>query len=158
MGRRSTLLDFEDLTLELIARAQLLHGVLLPKFVLMARCCRCCGRRQRLFSIGCLATISAPNCLFDGALKRAFGNTAACLPVWGAGAPTAASAIFASVDQTDRANRIDVVAAEFHRTLPQCGRAHELEESLRSGQELVALPQNQIKVLPRDRQKVQARC
>src|SRR5262249_12908822 len=30
MGRRSALLDFEDLTLELIARAQLLHGVLLP--------------------------------------------------------------------------------------------------------------------------------
>src|SRR5262245_9849725 len=157
MGRRSALLDFEDLTLELIARAQLLHGVLLPG-IPMARCHRGCGRRQRLFSIGCLATISAPNCLFDGALKRAFGNTAACLPVWGAGAPTAASAIFASVDQTDRANRIDVVAAEFHRTLPQCGRAHELEESLRSGQELVALPQNQIKVLPRDRQKVQARC
>ena len=112
------------------------------EFVLMTRCHHGCGRRQRLFSIRCLATISAPNCLFDAALKRAFGDTAACLPVWGAGAPTAASAIFASVDQTDRANRIDVVAAEFHRTLPQCGRAHELEESLRSGQEIVALPQN----------------
>ena len=54
----------------------------------------------------------------------------------------------ASVDQTDRTNRIDVVAAEFHRMLPQCSRAHEPEESLRSGQEIVALPQNQIKVLP----------
>jgi len=41
--RRGALLDFEDLTLELVARAQLLHGVL---------------RRQRLFSIGCPATIS----------------------------------------------------------------------------------------------------
>ena len=94
MGRRGAFLDFEDLTLELI------------------------GRRQRLFSIGCLATISAPNCLFDGALKRAFGDTAACPPVWGRRSATAASAVFASVDQTDRANRIDVVAAEFHRTLP----------------------------------------
>src|SRR5262249_32089755 len=107
----------------------------------MARCHRCCGRHQRLFSIGGL-------------------DMAACLPVWGTGqssetsAPTAASAIFASVDQTDRANRIDVVAAKFHRTLPQCGRAHEPEESLRSGQEIVALPQNEIKVFPRDRQKV----
>src|SRR5215469_18147493 len=73
-------------------------------------------------------------------------------------APKAASAIFASVDQTDSANRVNVVAAEFHRMLPQCGRAHEAEESLRSGQEIVALPQNQIKVLPRDRQKVQTRC
>jgi hypothetical protein len=27
-------------------------------FVLMARCHGCCGRRQRLFSIGCLATTS----------------------------------------------------------------------------------------------------
>src|SRR5262249_45437356 len=72
--------------------------------------------------------------------------------------PTAAFAIFASVDQTDRANCINVVSAEFDRMLPQCGRAHEPEESLRSGQEIVALPQNQIKVLPRDRQKVQARC
>src|SRR5215472_17256607 len=95
--------------------------------------------------------------------KGAFGDTAACLPVWGTGqssktsAPPAAFAIFASVDLTDRANRIDIVAAEFHRTLPQCGRAHEPEESLRSGQEIAALPQNQIKVLPRDRQKVQAR-
>src|SRR5262249_35873567 len=34
----------------------------------------------------------------------------------------------------------------------------EPEEGLRSGQEIVALPQNQIKVLPRDRRKVQARC
>src|SRR5262245_41226327 len=30
MGRRSALLDFDDLALELIARAQLLHSVLLP--------------------------------------------------------------------------------------------------------------------------------
>src|SRR5262249_45454503 len=28
------------------------------EFVLMARCHRCCGRHQRLFTIGCLATIS----------------------------------------------------------------------------------------------------
>src|SRR5262249_1480140 len=42
------------------------------EFVLMARCHHGCGRRQRLFSIGCLATISTPNCLFDAALKRAF--------------------------------------------------------------------------------------
>src|SRR5262244_2948689 len=40
------------------------------EFVLMARCHHGCGRRQRLFSIGCLATISTLNCLFDGALKR----------------------------------------------------------------------------------------
>src|SRR5262249_36016204 len=31
MGRRSTLLDFDDPALELVARAQLLHGVLLPR-------------------------------------------------------------------------------------------------------------------------------
>src|SRR5262249_50441913 len=31
MGRRSTLLDVDDLALELVARAQLLHGVLLPR-------------------------------------------------------------------------------------------------------------------------------
>src|SRR5262249_56207809 len=106
------------------------------------------------------------NCLFDDALKRGLwrlldGRVSPCM---GAGQSsktsgrTAGSAIFASVDQTDRANRIDVVAAEFHRTLPPCGRAHEPEESLRSGEEIVALPQNQIKVLPCDRQKVQARC
>src|SRR5262249_16131696 len=31
MGRRNPLLDFEDLTFELFARGQLLHGVLLPR-------------------------------------------------------------------------------------------------------------------------------
>src|SRR5262249_41537065 len=63
-----------------------------------------------------------------------------------------------SVDQTDRADRIDIVAAEFRRALPQRDRAHKPEESLRSRQEIVALPQNQIEVLPRERQKVQPRC
>src|SRR5262249_53610860 len=109
------------------------------EFVLMARCHHGCGRRQRLFSIGCPATTSIFAACLMARLKGAFADcsTAACPPVWGAGqfsktsAPTAASAN-ASVDQTDRANRIDVVAAEFQRMLPQCNRAHETEESLRS--------------------------
>src|SRR5262249_20193298 len=53
MGRRSTFLDFDDLALELITRAQLLHGQLLSKI-------RCYGRRHALprppsaiASIGC---------------------------------------------------------------------------------------------------------
>src|SRR5215831_6600496 len=105
------------------------------------------------------------NCLFDDALKRGlwrYGRVSPCMGHRAIFKNISAAGrlryLWASVDQTDRANRIDVVAAEFHRTLPQCGRAHELEESLRSGQEIVALPQNQIKLLPRDRQKVQAHC
>src|SRR5262249_1570474 len=76
-------------------RQEFLHGASFQEFVLMERCHHGCGRRQGLFSIGGL-------------------DMAACLAVWGTGqssetsAPTAASAIFASVDQTDRANRIDV--------------------------------------------------
>jgi hypothetical protein len=71
MGRRSTLLDFDDLALELVARAQLLHGVLLPRI-------RPYGTTPPL-PWSPSATVlhrlprndePIPNCLFDDALKR----------------------------------------------------------------------------------------
>src|SRR5258708_18003820 len=71
MGRRSALLDFDDLTFELVARAQLLHGVLLPKI-------RPYGTMPPLLrSPSATVLHRLPrnekhlNCLFDGALKRA---------------------------------------------------------------------------------------
>src|SRR5262245_34352434 len=110
MGRHSTLLDFDDLALELVARAQLLHGVLLPRI-------RPYGAMPpRLWSPSATVLHRLPrndrhlNCLFDDALKRGLWRYGRVSPCMRRRAPTTASAIFASVDQTDRANRIDVVA------------------------------------------------
>ena len=65
------------------------------------------------------------NCLFDDALKRGLWRYGRVSPYMGRraifkniSADGRVRYLWASVDQTDRANRIDVVAAEFHRTLP----------------------------------------
>src|SRR5260221_5747811 len=104
MGRRSALLDFDDLTFELVARAQLLHGVLLPKI-------RPYGTMPPLLrSPSATVLHRLPrnekhlNCLFDGALKRALAVRPPYCGSAGAAKPCFASTRWPSIDRMNMAN------------------------------------------------------
>src|SRR5262245_10062423 len=72
MGRRSTFLDFEDLALELITRAQLLHGSLLSKNSLLRTMPRSAPSAVSARSPWLPRTITTSDWLRDDPLKSAF--------------------------------------------------------------------------------------
>src|SRR5262249_23452988 len=97
MGRRGALLDLDDLTLELIARAQLLHSVLLPRI-------RSYGTMPPLLrspSAIVLHRLACNekhlNCLFDGAASPYCGSA-------GAAKPCFASTRWPSIDRMNMAS------------------------------------------------------
>src|SRR5262249_50099776 len=104
MGRRGALLDLGDLALELIARAQLLHSVLLPRI-------RSYGTMPSLLRSPSATVLHRlpcnekhVNCLFDGALKRAFSRASPYCGSAGAAKPCFASTRWPSIDRMNMAN------------------------------------------------------
>jgi hypothetical protein len=60
-----------------------------------------------------------------------------------------------SVDQAHLADCADVVPAELQGALAKDSGAHKAEQRLRSGQEIIALPQHEIEMLPGQREEFQ---
>src|SRR5262249_17728261 len=72
MGRRSTFLDFDDLALELITRAQLLHGLLLSTIRCYGRCHALSRPPSALAFHRLPRTITSSDWFGDDPLKSAF--------------------------------------------------------------------------------------